>query len=407
MGSASTSWRPSRGCAASVRAPRRRGARASWSLAERLFPHAPAVLTPMARHRVPGAGLALIADGELVAAWGQGVTGGEESAPVGPDTVFQACSVSKHVTALGVMRLVQEGRLDLDMGIGRHLTAWRPPEEGITLRRLLSHTAGLSVFRHPGYRRGGRVPDLRQVLDGTPPANTPRIRGVRPPGECHYSCGNYSVIEQVVVEVTGLLFAKAMRSPPSCRAWTTAATNRTCPTVAPGCPRSPPGRHAVRRRVAGLPRAGLQWPVGHTRRPGGSLEIHRAATGAGGVFLSQRLATEMITPVDAGYGLGTTTASGKDTHLFGNRQSIPTRPSWRPTCAAASAWWPCSTSAACSGSRGPAQRARRPPRLRDPVRGPVQHGRRNTGRDGAIGGAHVRAGRGRGGLARGFRRGSA
>ncbi len=300
--------------------PRREGE--PGRLAERLFPHAPAVVTPMARHRAPGAGIALIADGELVSAWGEGVTGGENPAPVGPDTVFQACSVSKHVTALGVMRLVQEGRLDLDRDIGRYLTSWDPPEGPITLRQVLSHTAGLSVFRHPGYRRGSRVPELRQVLDGAPPANTPRIRNERPPGDCRYSCGNYSVVEQVVVDVTGRPFAEAMRS----LVLDPLGMDRS--GYEQDLPDTRPGGVALGHLADGSPYDG-GWRVfpelassGLWATPGDlarvSLEIHRAATGAGGVFLSQELATEMVTPVDAGYGLGTTTVRDRDAHWFGH-----------------------------------------------------------------------------------------
>ncbi len=292
-------------------------------LADRLFPHAPAVVTPMARHRAPGAGIALIADGELVSAWGEGVTGGAGSAPVTAETIFQACSVSKHVTALGVMRLVQEGRLDLDLDIGRYLTSWRPPERGITLRQVLSHTAGLSVFRHPGYRRGSRVPELRQLLDGVPPANTPRIRSERPPGsECRYSCGNYSVVEQVVVDVTGLPFAEAMRS------LVLGPLGMADSGYEQDLPDARPGRVAHGHLSDGTPYDG-GWRVfpelassGLWSTPGDlarvSLEVFRAATGAGGVFLAQELATEMVTPVDSGYGLGTTTVRDQDAHWFGH-----------------------------------------------------------------------------------------
>ena len=251
--SASTSWRRSPGCAASVRGapPARRGRR----LADRLFPHAPAVVTPMARHRAPGAGIALIADGELVSAWGEGVTGGEDSAPVGPETVFQACSVSKHVTALGVMRLVQEGRLDLDLDIGRYLTSWRPPERGdhaaagaqphgraqrVPPPRLPARRPGAGAA--PG---AGRHAARQHAAD---PRRAPARLGV--PVLLRQLLG----VEQVVVDVTG----------PAVRRGDAVAGAR-------------PARHGPQRLRAG-PARRAAWP-GRARPP---VRTARRTTAAGG-----------------------------------------------------------------------------------------------------------------------------
>jgi CubicO group peptidase (beta-lactamase class C family) len=104
-----------------------------------------------------------------------------ESAAVLPDTPFQAGSISKPLFALASMRLCQDKRIDLDADIRTYLKSWQMPEgdDGwlprVNLRQLLSHTAGTTVHGFPGYPAGTTRPSLTQVLDGTPPANTPPI----------------------------------------------------------------------------------------------------------------------------------------------------------------------------------------------------------------------------------------
>lgn len=86
------------------------------------------------------------------------------------DTVFQVASVSKWVTAWGVMALVKEGKLDLDAPVGTYLTRWALPEskfdnDKVTLRRLLSHTAGLTDgLGYAGFAPGQPVQSLEESL---------------------------------------------------------------------------------------------------------------------------------------------------------------------------------------------------------------------------------------------------
>jgi CubicO group peptidase (beta-lactamase class C family) len=86
---------------------------------------------------------------------GYGVADTASAAPVTEDTVFQATSISKPVTAWGVMKLVETGKLDLEASVEQYLTRWHlPPSQfdhrGVTIRRILSHTAGLSLHDYPG-----------------------------------------------------------------------------------------------------------------------------------------------------------------------------------------------------------------------------------------------------------------
>ena len=113
---------------------------------------------------MPGAAWALIEGGEIVHEGGLGLMAADRGDPVTPATLFQACSISKPVAALAMLRLVDRGVLDLDEDVNDRLTSWRvPPLEAwqpvVTLRQLVSHSAGLTTSGFPGYRVGRRAAD--------------------------------------------------------------------------------------------------------------------------------------------------------------------------------------------------------------------------------------------------------
>jgi CubicO group peptidase (beta-lactamase class C family) len=171
----------------------------------------------MASLHVPGVGIAVIHGGKLEWARGFGVSriGGP---PVTTNTLFQAASISKPVTALAALLLVQMGKLDLDADVNQYLKTWKIPtntftdQKRVTLRELLSHTAGMTVHGFPGYAGDAPVPDLRQILDGLSPANSPAIRVDVVPGTIwRYSGGGYVVVQQLLEDVTGEPFAKLMQ----------------------------------------------------------------------------------------------------------------------------------------------------------------------------------------------------
>jgi len=172
----------------------------------------------MAKHHIPGLSLAIIQDGKIVKAQGYGVIEAGRPERVTVDTLFQAGSVSKSVTALGVLSLVESGKLSLDADVNGALKSWHVPEneftkvEKVTLRRLLSHSAGLTVHGFPGYAVDAATPSLVQVLNGEPPANTPAIRVDFMPGsQWRYSGGGYTIMQQLVIDTTGQTFPEFMR----------------------------------------------------------------------------------------------------------------------------------------------------------------------------------------------------
>jgi CubicO group peptidase (beta-lactamase class C family) len=175
-----------------------------------------AVADQMQRHRIAGLSLAVVHDGVIVKAKGYGLTGGEGSPRVTADTLFQAGSVSKSISALGALRLVENGKLSLDTDVNATLKSWHVPENDftkdskVTLRRILSHCAGLTVHGFGGYAVGDTVPSLVEVLDGAGNSDPVRVDTV-PGTKWRYSGGGYTVMQQMLIDVTGLPFAKFMK----------------------------------------------------------------------------------------------------------------------------------------------------------------------------------------------------
>src|SRR5262245_45853054 len=142
----------------------------------------------MQYYRVPAISIAVIDDDAIawVRAWG--LADAAAGTPAGPETLFQAASISKSVAAVALLRLWEEGRLDLDDEVNRRLRSWQLPasplaaREKVTLRRILTHTAGLSVSGFYGYRIGAPLPTLPEILEGSPPANNRPVRVVAAPG---------------------------------------------------------------------------------------------------------------------------------------------------------------------------------------------------------------------------------
>ena len=172
----------------------------------------------LAFHKVPGVSVAVINDGAIEWARGYGVVEAGTAQQVTPDTLFQAASISKPVAAMGALRLVEEGKLSLDEDVNKKLVSWKVPENDftkekkVTLRGLLSHTAGMTVHGFPGYASDAPVPTLVQLLNGEKPANTKPIRVDVVPGSLwRYSGGGISVMQQMVIDVTGKPFPQFMQ----------------------------------------------------------------------------------------------------------------------------------------------------------------------------------------------------
>lgn len=167
----------------------------------------------MAVLKTPGVSVAVINDDRIEWARGYGVVEAGSAVPVTPKTLFQAASISKPVAALAALRLVERGTLALDDDVNARLTSWKVPEndltrtEKATLRRLLSHTAGLTVHGFGGYAAGAALPSVVQILDGAEPANSDAVRVDVVPGfRWRYSGGGYTVMQLLLTDVSGKPF---------------------------------------------------------------------------------------------------------------------------------------------------------------------------------------------------------
>jgi len=172
----------------------------------------------MKYYRVPGVSVAVINNGRIEWARGYGVIEAGGTQPVTSETLFEAGSISKPVAAMAVLRLVEQGKLDLDEDVNQKLVSWKVPEneftkeKKVTLRGLLSHSAGMTVHGFPGYAADAEVPTLVKVLDGAKPANTAAIRVDTIPGtKWRYSGGGYTVMQQLLVDVTRKSFPDLTR----------------------------------------------------------------------------------------------------------------------------------------------------------------------------------------------------
>jgi CubicO group peptidase (beta-lactamase class C family) len=175
----------------------------------------------LAAFEVPGVAVALVRDGHLTWSKGYGQADTTRGVPVTSDTIFQVGSISKPVTAWGVMRLVQQGKLDLDAPVDRYLTRWHLPPgpfdaHGVTIRRLLNHSAGLNSQDYSPIATRP-LPSLEQSLSGESGGVNARrgsddVRITMTPGQQRsYSNGGYTLLQLAIEEVTGEPFAGYMQ----------------------------------------------------------------------------------------------------------------------------------------------------------------------------------------------------
>jgi CubicO group peptidase (beta-lactamase class C family) len=172
----------------------------------------------MALFKVPAVSVAVIDDYRIAWAKGYGVTEEGGATPVTTKTLFQAGSISKPVAAAAALHLVEDGKLSLDEDVNRKLKSWKVPEneftkqQRVTLRRLLSHSAGVNAYDFHGYDINDALPTLVQVLNGKKPANSDPVQIAYVPGsQWRYANGGFLVAQQLMLDVTGKTFPQLMR----------------------------------------------------------------------------------------------------------------------------------------------------------------------------------------------------
>jgi CubicO group peptidase (beta-lactamase class C family) len=272
------------------------------------------LIDEMKKNHVPGVSIAVVRGGKIQWAKGYGVMrpGGP---PVTTETLFQAASISKSMTAMAALTLVARGDLSLDAPINTELKSWSLPDNDftaqhpVTLRELLSNTAGTSVIGFASYSRGDSVPNLKQILDGVPPANSDAVRVLTTPGtEFRYSGGGFEVVQQAMEDSAGAPFdaivRKAVLNPSGMR-----HSNFEQPIGAPLLTTVAYPVDANGDWIKGGPptlpelAAGGLWTTPSDIAQW-IIDLQGSLSGEGGHVLSPALADLMVTAVKKGYGLG-------------------------------------------------------------------------------------------------------
>ncbi len=270
------------------------------------------IQSELAKRQVNGLSLAIIQDGRIAETRAYGVTA-RGGAPVTTATLFQAGSISKPVAAAGALRLVDQGKLALDENVNDKLKSWKVPDnqftqtEKVTLRRLLSHTAGLTVHGFPGYDVNERMPTAVQVLDGA--GNTAAIRvDVRPGSIWRYSGGGYTVLQQMVADVTGKPFPQYMSEAVLGPVGMSHSTYQQ-PLPADRAAQTASGYYMDRAQVAGkwhvypeMAAAGLWTTPSDLARF--AIEIQQSLAGKSSKLLAQAMTQQMLTNQLNNFGLG-------------------------------------------------------------------------------------------------------
>lgn len=283
----------------------------------------------MAATNTPGVSIAFFDHGHIVWAKGYGLADVASGRPVTPDTLFQAGSISKPITALAALRLVEAGRLDLDQDVNARLKGWRVPdnaftsEQKVTLRRLLSHGAGLTVHGYNGYRRDQPLPTTVQVLNGQAPANSqPVVVEAVPGSRFSYSGGGYVAAQLLMTEASGLSFPDLLRQQVFEPAGMTASTFEQ------PLPERLYARAATGYRRNGKPVEG-GWYVYPEMAPAGlwttpsdlahaAIEIQNAYARRSHRLLSPAMARQMLTHQIGDWGLGFQLTDKAGTRRFGH-----------------------------------------------------------------------------------------
>ncbi len=260
----------------------------------------------MQRFHVPGLSIAVIRDFKIHWAKAYGIADAESGRAAGTDTLFQAASISKPVTAMAALRLVEEHRFSLDDDINTILKSWHTPAHGVTPRSLMSHTSGADDgFGFPGYDPPAPRPTLVQILDGKPPSNVGPVLFARPPYQAYkYSGGGVTIMQLALMDLTGRPFPEFMRAMVlDPLGMSDSSYEQPLPAAR--------ASHAARAHDGEGKSMGAAWHVYPEQAAAGLwttpsdlarfiIEVQKAVRGPKGAVLTQASASAMVCPVGVG-----------------------------------------------------------------------------------------------------------
>lgn len=169
-------------------------------------------------YKIPGISVAVVNNGEIEWARGFGYKNVRKKEPVTQNTLFQAASISKVLTAIAFMKLKERKEIDLDTDVNSYLKSWKIPSNNgwqpkVTLRELLSHTAGMTVSGFGGYSIHEARPTTIQILNGVYPANSLPVKvNIFPGTHARYSGGGFIVAQLILEDKFNLPFVNVMDS---------------------------------------------------------------------------------------------------------------------------------------------------------------------------------------------------
>ncbi len=173
------------------------------------------LLERMKHHNVPGVSIAIVKSGKLHWSKAYGLSNADKNIKVDRETMFQVASITKPITALGILKLVEQEKITLDDEVNKHLNGWQIQDneftktEKVTIRRLLTHTAGLNGHGFDGYPQTEKLPSVIEVLNGE--GNWAGVAVENTPGNAwRYSGGGYVILQKLIEDVTGQSFENYM-----------------------------------------------------------------------------------------------------------------------------------------------------------------------------------------------------
>lgn len=274
-----------------------------------------ALMSELEHHHVPGVSIAVVHRGRIDWAKGYGVLENGKPDRVDTTTLFQAASISKPVSAVAALRMVERGMLALDEDVNRKLLSWRIPDnqftkkQPVTLRRLLSHSAGLTMHGVPEFWATDELPTLVQILDGNWPGARSSVRPVYEPGaKFQYSGGGYIVLQLLMSDVSRRRFTSLADE------LVLRPAGMVSSTFEQPLPHELRPRAAVGHLANGAPLRG-SWHTLPEQAAGGlwttprdlasfMIELWRSYHGLSNTFLPKHLAREMLTRQIDDFGLG-------------------------------------------------------------------------------------------------------
>jgi CubicO group peptidase (beta-lactamase class C family) len=285
------------------------------------------ILERMEKYNIPGVSIAFLNRGEIVWAKGYGFTNADSARAVDENTLFQAASISKPVAAMAALSLVEEGKIGLDDDVNQYLVDWQVEEnehsetEKVTLRRILSHSAGLTVHGFGGYAYDDEVPDIFQIINGEKPANSGRIFPNITPGTIYrYSGGGYTVMQKMLTDITGMEFPEIMDERVLSKLGMSSSMYRQ--PLPEGFHENAASAHKqngemIEGRWQTYPEmaaAGL-WTT-PTDLLKYAIEVQQSFAGESNLVLSKEMVAKMLTPQMNNHGLGPVTGGSGDSITF-------------------------------------------------------------------------------------------